>query len=393
VPTFWGRLATAVAATTVLAIAQRAEAQSVPKNELFADFLFIVDESGSMRSEHDWLDEMIYELETKLQTRGLGIGNHVNRYGLVGFGSFTPEPRAFDMDPSTPGLQQFGNASQFAQTSLSLITNGGIEDDYDGIDFGLNTYDFRPGAAVNLVLVTDDYRDVVDGNLSFASILGNLHQHNALLNVVVNHAFYDTEGNGAVGADGWGNAFVPDGDGFRTGVYRETTDPSPSPVISPNPALPWLRTEIGVFDSDTVPLSSLPDKGIDLTSPMPRPMPPDVGVFLPPPIINPPIHLPTRPPYNEFYSKIQEHYVELAWASEVKTARGAAWDLNMLRPGGGTVKAFTDAFTTIKAEEAYRQSVPEPGSLLGLTLLGLGSLWAKRRMDLDATAENPGSCA
>jgi hypothetical protein len=33
-PTFWGRLATAVAATTVLAIAQRAEAQSVPKNEL-----------------------------------------------------------------------------------------------------------------------------------------------------------------------------------------------------------------------------------------------------------------------------------------------------------------------------------------------------------------------
>jgi hypothetical protein len=60
-----------------------------------------------MRSEHDWLDEMIYELETKLQTRGLGIGNHVNRYGLVGFGSFTPEPRAFDIFAQGPLLTWF----------------------------------------------------------------------------------------------------------------------------------------------------------------------------------------------------------------------------------------------------------------------------------------------
>jgi len=327
----------------------------------FADFLFVVDESGSMRSEHDWLDEMIYELETKLQSRGLGIDNQINRYGLVGFGSFTPEPKTFDMDPLTPGHQQFGDVNQFAQTSLSLITNGGIEDGYDGIDFGLNTYDFRPGAAVNLVLVTDDYRDVMDSNLSFDSISGDLQQHNALLNVVINHPFYDTDGNRSVGVDAGGNAFVPEGDGFRMGTYNETAAPAAleTGLIAPLP-LPLPETV------------ALPGRPITRPGLGRVPLPP---IPITPPLFRPP----TRPTYPSFYARTKEDYVELAWASEVKTARGAAWDLNMLRPGGNTVSAFTDAFTTVKADEAYYQTVPEPHSLFGVLLLGIGSLFARQK--------------
>jgi hypothetical protein len=371
-PTFWGRLATAVAATTVLAISQRAEAQSIPKNELFADFLFIVDESGSMYAGHDWLDEMIYELETKLQGRGLGTGQERNRYGLVGFGNRSVVPRAFDLDPFTPGEQLFGSADQFAQTSLLLERSGGTEDGYAGIQFGLDTYEFRPRAAVNFVLVSDEDRDIVDRNLSFQSILNNLQAQDALLNVVVNHRFQDANGNRAVGADGWGNAFIPDGDSFRTGIYADPSSASPA--------------SLGVSSA----VLTMPRPGGNLVKPTLPVLTPPIGR---PPVL-PPITPPVLPPGLPWPGETtRADYVELAWASEVKTARGAAWDLNMLRPGGGTVRAFTDAFTTIKAEEAYRQSVPEPGSLLGLTLLGLGSLWAKRHMDLDATAENPGSCA
>jgi hypothetical protein len=362
-PTFWGQLATAVAATAVLAIAQRAEAQSVPKNEIFADFLFIVDESGSMYAGHDWLDEMIYELEAKLQGRGLGTGQERNRYGLVGFGNRAVAPRAFDLDPFTPGEQLFGSADQFAQTSLLLERSGGFEDGYAGIQFGLDTYEFRPRAAVNFVLVSDEDRDIFDRNLSFQSILNNLQAQDALLNVVVNHRFQDADGNRVVGADGWGNAFIPDGDSFRTGMYAEPSPASPSSLGVSSAVLPMPKP------GETLLKPILP------VLPPPIVRPPVLGPVLPP--ITPPVLPPVVPPWPG--ETTREDYVELAWASEMKAARGAAWDLNLLRPGGGTVSAFTDAFTTIKAEEAYRQSVPEPGSLLGLILLGLGSLWGKGR--------------
>lgn len=350
-PTFWSRLGTAAALTAVLAIAQRAEAQNVPKNERFADFLFIVDESGSMYAGHDWLDAMIYELEEKLQGRGLGIGHGRNRYGLVGFGNRSVAPRAFDLDPFTPGDQLFGNADQFAQTSLRLERSGGLEDGYAGIQFGLDTYEFRPRAAVNFVLVSDEDRDTFDINLSFQSILDTLQTHNALLNVVINQSFQDVEGNRAVGVDGWGNAFIPDGDSFRTGIYAEPTPASPLPLGITRSVRPMPKPGGSQF----------------------KPIPP----VLPPPSSRPPVLPPGLHPYPG--ETTQEDYVELAWASEVKAARGAAWDLNMLRPGGGTVRAFTDAFTTIKAEEAYRQTVPEPTSVLGLAGLGLVGLWQKYR--------------
>lgn len=179
----------------------------------FADFLFIVDESGSMYTEHGWLGSTVFQLEAALQGRGIGTGTQGNRYGLVGFGGASGTlGRSFSMNGNL-----FGNVSQFSTASQQLVTTGYLEDGYAGINFGFNNYTFREGAAVNVVLITDEDRDLVNGSLNFNSLLTTLQGRNALLNAVVDYGFRDRNGQSAIGVDGHGNAFVANGlGGFTT---------------------------------------------------------------------------------------------------------------------------------------------------------------------------------
>ncbi len=179
----------------------------------FADFLFVVDESGSMNTEHSWLGSTIFDLEAALQGRGVGTGTQTNRYGLVGFGGASGTlGRSIFMNGNL-----FGSASDFSTASQQLVSSGGAEDGYSGLDFGFNNYIFRDGAAVNVVLITDEDRDVLNGNLNFNSLLTTLQGKNALLNAVVNHGFRDGSGQSAIGVDGHGNALVANGlGGFTT---------------------------------------------------------------------------------------------------------------------------------------------------------------------------------
>lgn len=184
----------------------------------FADFLFVVDESGSMRGEHAWLGSMIGDLEASLQSKGLGLGSEKNRYGLVGYGGNfypgSPFARTIDMDLSTPEIEQFGDSSLFSTATSQLKAMGGYEDGYEALESGLGQYQFREDAAVNVVLITDDDRKSThpqSKGFDFQSVLSALNSKNALLNAVVNHRFVDGNGDRAIGVDGDGNAFVADG--------------------------------------------------------------------------------------------------------------------------------------------------------------------------------------
>lgn len=181
-----------------------------------ADFLFIVDESGSMSGEHAWLQNMVGSLDTALQTKGL----RDNRFGLIGFGGMfypgSPFARPIDLDLSTPGLQQFGTANMFANASSRLMASGAYEDGYQAIDFGLNNYSIRDNAVLNVVLITDEDRDYgLQRSLgfNFNSILNQLQGKNALLNAVVNFNFRDSNGRNAIGVDSQQNALIADGQG------------------------------------------------------------------------------------------------------------------------------------------------------------------------------------
>lgn len=286
----------AVVFTSLLNPAQVRSAES-------ADFLFIVDESGSMSGEHTWLANTIDSLDTALEAKGL----HSNRYGLIGFGgSYYPgEPfaRAIDMDLVTPGIQQFGTTSIFANSTNQLMTSGGYEDGYQAIDYAINNYLFRDDAALNVVLITDEDRDYgLEGSngFDFNNILSILQGKNALLNAVVNFGFQDGNNLNSIGVDSQGNAFVADGAG---GFTRSTGGVA--------------TTGSGTTKTD---------------------------------------------------------YIDLAWATGNSTIGGAAWNLNLLRAGGNSAVSFTNAFVTVKAEEASQQlptKLPEPSNALPLLIFGI----------------------
>jgi RHS repeat-associated protein len=182
---------------------------------LGADILFVVDESGSMADGHNWIRDMVLDLERELMARGIGS----NRYGLVGYGDDT-----HIVGHSYPvGGENFGTAQELYDATSQLVVFGGTEDGWDGIDHALNEYSFRPGAAVNVILITDEDRDNVNSALLYQSVLADLDAKGAMLNVVVDASFQNGAAQPALGVDFAGNAFVADGAGGFTvttgGVY------------------------------------------------------------------------------------------------------------------------------------------------------------------------------
>lgn len=174
----------------------------------YADIVVVVDESGSMRGEHAWIQEMVLPLESHLLSQRIGEG-HPNRYGLLGF---ERNPRPINVGT---GLMDTWEAMREASDKLELY--GGTEDGWRAIDYVLENYPLRPEAAQNLILVTDEGRDIVDANLTYNGLLSRLQQNGAILNAVVNARFecVDQAGNivSALGMDAEGTGYRADGQG------------------------------------------------------------------------------------------------------------------------------------------------------------------------------------
>jgi len=172
-----------------------------------ADVLFVVDESGSMATEHAWLSTMVTDLENGLVAAG--VTN--NQYGLIGYGDYYTAGSTGHSHTVGSGL--WGTAAELSTATGSLVTSGGTEDGWEAIDYGLNNYTFRPGAGLNVILITDEDRDTLDGSLTYAGMLNALNAEQAILNVVVDYIFQDAAGALALGVDSDGNAYTADGSG------------------------------------------------------------------------------------------------------------------------------------------------------------------------------------
>lgn len=189
------------------------------------DIISVVDESGSMRGEHAWLGGMITTLDSELAAVA-GTDAFSAQYGLVGFGARSPHytGHAHDMDAGTAGIQEFGSAAQYATATGSLVLSGGTEDGYSGIDTALN-YTGQANSVTNIILVTDEDRDVVNGGLNYNNIKSALNGKNALLNAVLNVGVKCGDGSTALGMDSSGTGYQADGNGgFTTcsGAYNSS---------------------------------------------------------------------------------------------------------------------------------------------------------------------------
>jgi RHS repeat-associated protein len=107
----------------------------------------------------------------------------------------------------------FGDAEDLANATQLLQISGGTEDGYDGINAALTGLSFRPGAAVNIILVTDEDRDIISPRLTFSTILQDLTNQQALLNAVVSANFRDTGNQIVLGVDSDNNAYRANGTG------------------------------------------------------------------------------------------------------------------------------------------------------------------------------------
>lgn len=191
------------------------QAQAAPDT---ADIAVIVDESGSMGGEHAWLPGMISDLESGLLAAGVGTST-TNRYSLVGYGGssfgshYTGHEHYVDGGSAslTSGDKWF-SATDFSTAANNLVTDGGTEDGYQAIDYFFDNYSVRSGAALNVILVTDEDRDTVDTNDTYSSILSQFGA-SARLNAVVDCGFADASGQTALGLDSDGTAYTADGSG------------------------------------------------------------------------------------------------------------------------------------------------------------------------------------
>ncbi len=172
-----------------------------------ADIVFIVDESGSMIGEHNWLGNMVTSLESEL----IAAGETSNSYGLVGFGGTDYAGQL--AHEHLVGGASMGSASDLSSATGGLVANGGFEDGYQAINFALSNYSFT-SSAINFILVTDEDRDVSTTALSYPGMEAALAEAGVVLNAVVN-ANVNSDAGTAVGTNGT-DAYVADGSGGYT---------------------------------------------------------------------------------------------------------------------------------------------------------------------------------
>ena len=94
----------------VLSVFGLGSAHAVPVS---ADVITVVDESGSMSTEHAWLGGMISALDSGLLSAGVGTGAQNNRYGLTGFGGSSSTSH-LDPHQHTVGSGEFGDTTEYA---------------------------------------------------------------------------------------------------------------------------------------------------------------------------------------------------------------------------------------------------------------------------------------
>ena len=176
--------------------------------ERSADVVLVVDESGSMETEHKWIVNMTEMLDRTLQRLKIGDSNS-NRFGILGFGSSQED--GIRGRVLRHGEKDLVDASEIELLTQMLKTSGRQEDGYLALKLAYDEFSFRNGTIKLFILITDEERDVLDTGLNRANILNLLEEKDdSILNTVVSEGFEGAHGIPAIGIDSIGQAYVYD---------------------------------------------------------------------------------------------------------------------------------------------------------------------------------------
>ncbi|MFK7736414.1 MAG: GEVED domain-containing protein [Pirellulaceae bacterium] len=180
----------------------------------FVDVIVVMDESGSMFGAQQFAIGLIADLDANLQAAGIGSSAAgINLFGLVGFGGDPADARSI---PVGTNGDLFGTSQEYATASANLTINGFQEDGYDGINFALDTYEFREDAEKFIILVTDEPRNILDASLTFDSTRDRLEAADVTLEGILSVFITDNQGSQALALDSADNAYSADGNGGFT---------------------------------------------------------------------------------------------------------------------------------------------------------------------------------
>ena len=187
-----------------------------PASQAAADIIFVVDESGSMALEHQWLREEVRILDRALKSRGVGAGERNNLFALVGFGRNDPT--------AILGITitSLTSAGDFVSASNDLVLTGAFEDGYAAIDYALENIEGRPDTAKQLILITDEDRGVLRFDLNRDVIETRLRETGYVLNVVVNQGFQIGTSENVSFALGVDNEYAYVFDPLSTNLFSRT---------------------------------------------------------------------------------------------------------------------------------------------------------------------------
>jgi uncharacterized protein with beta-barrel porin domain len=223
-----------------LAIGAATSAPMLAQAASTLDLAVVIDESGSMAGEHNYIGSYVGNLDNLLNDQGVSL----NQYGLVGFGGGSNTSVAANEAGREVGSalyrhfflsrspdEVWGGAGDFNQETKTLVVNGALEDGYRAIDYTFRNFNFRETAGSAIMLISDEDRDSDSVNLpggisqiDKAHIEQQLKSNSTVVHAVVQQSFIDPEGKSrtviAVAGDdpATGYSYVEDTRGVITKV-------------------------------------------------------------------------------------------------------------------------------------------------------------------------------
>lgn len=199
-------------------------------NRPAADIVVLLDDSGTMATEHAWIKQAALDLEAILTEGEVGTQpDKPNLYSIISFGS--GKTKIVEV-----GGRQMYSALNVTTAIDVLKRDGENEDGYDAVEYALRELPLRairdPATyALNVVLITDEPRTTINRltNGTRETVLRDLQRVRARFNLVANIKFERQDGESlgidfrglvyyAVKAEPYFDTF--DSRGFRDGKIR-----------------------------------------------------------------------------------------------------------------------------------------------------------------------------
>jgi len=224
---------------------------------LLADVAFVVDQSGSMGDEYQWLANSISAINTQFVNNGI-----VARYGLAGYERYAGNELGA---PSSSKFVDFtGNISSIVNAITPYNLYGGTERGYHAADWTRTGFSWAANTNKIIILITDESADQGSG-ITEAQLGANMTAGNFLLNVVTQTNLYSQWDDAVYSVGNYSGLFS---------LAQLNTDPNQFAIdlsnakigeiltfCQLNPTAPQCQQQ-GVPEPGTLPLAALSIAGL-----------------------------------------------------------------------------------------------------------------------------------